>query len=713
MKQRTLGLLIAVLTATIFAVSSSDLLTETTSAQKRNNRAKTVKTILPKSKRIKKIIKGSEKPSEIPDNVAYELFLRTVATGNARGLVKRIGLDDEAVEIIMREAYSLNENLEHFDRRAFELKTSKGSSENARLGSDLSNLQTKKQEIVERSINRFLAESLRDEKMNKLQNFVRTEVKRNVQKILVNENPKSGEVALSKYFANSFAKKAFDGSGELYLYSDAWNDGINVYGSGSITEQYTSDTSYRVTISVTSPGGRSNTTAGDWSYATVINDAGLSTELESGTYSVLVNFEEQSGYYDEYGNFYGTGSSFVGSSNASSLVRPLVSITAVNPATYTFPETILSRTFTANIGLSADIGNLTLPLLITVEFNEQSNNGGVGYQVRPNAGVNPPTGRVITINHNSPGGTVGAGFNIERTLSENYGTVVNQFRISRVSRIVNGQPQELNPATDFEYGTRVMNTSFTVPSPTPSPTPPSGGTGCRSGFAASGEKYSEEKDSGGEEGNRCSPCNPDPQELYACTTQFQGTYDWNFCFCGQSPIVLDILGNGFNLTNPQNGVLFDITADAVKEQMAWTSPDTDDAWLALDRNQNNQIDDGKELFGNISEQPAGQNPRQGFASLGMFDQSSRGGNGDGQITRRDAVFRKLRLWRDRNQNGVSEPEELFRLHALDVVAIGLDYRESIRRDEHGNKFKYRAKVRDRANANVGRWAWDVFLRVQP
>jgi hypothetical protein len=52
---------------------------------------------------------------------------------------------------------------------------------------------------------------------------------------------------------------------------------------------------------------------------------------------------------------------------------------------------------------------------------------------------------------------------------------------------------------------------------------------------------------------------------------------------------------------------------------------------------------------------------------------------------------------------------MFELLALDVPAIDLDYKESRRVDEHGNQFKYRAKVRDAQGASVGRWARDVFL----
>lgn len=179
-----------------------------------------------------------------------------------------------------------------------------------------------------------------------------------------------------------------------------------------------------------------------------------------------------------------------------------------------------------------------------------------------------------------------------------------------------------------------------------------------------------------------------------------------------TPILVDVGGNGFNLTDVQNGVGFDLDADGViSGRLSWTSSLSDDAWLSLDRNSNGTIDSGEELFGNFSPQadPLGGIERNGFRALAEYDKFENGGNGDGVISSLDGIFVSLRLWQDMNHNGVSEPNELHTLSDLGLATVDFDYRESRRTDEFGNIFKYRSKVKDDHGAQLGRWAWDVVL----
>jgi hypothetical protein len=184
--------------------------------------------------------------------------------------------------------------------------------------------------------------------------------------------------------------------------------------------------------------------------------------------------------------------------------------------------------------------------------------------------------------------------------------------------------------------------------------------------------------------------------------------DWSDdCNCQErSPIVVDVAGDGFNLTSLEDGVRFDITGNLGPEPLSWTRAGSDDAFLALDLNANGNIDDGTELLGNFSAQldPGVDEERNGFNALAVFDS-----NLDGIINSSDGVYTELRLWQDTNHNGVSEPGELHTLHGLGLKSLELKYQRLERVDQFGNDFRYRAKIRDVKGTQLGRWAWDVFL----
>lgn len=129
------------------------------------------------------------------------------------------------------------------------------------------------------------------------------------------------------------------------------------------------------------------------------------------------------------------------------------------------------------------------------------------------------------------------------------------------------------------------------------------------------------------------------QGNYCCSRQQEctdGQRDWDSsncrCYGTPTPIIIDVAGNGYNLTSAQRGVRFDMTGDGNAELVSWTSRGSDDAFLVLDRNGNGAIDGAVELFSHIAPQNPSPQPN-GFEALRLLDV-----NGDGRVNANDPDF---------------------------------------------------------------------------
>ena len=186
----------------------------------------------------------------------------------------------------------------------------------------------------------------------------------------------------------------------------------------------------------------------------------------------------------------------------------------------------------------------------------------------------------------------------------------------------------------------------------------------------------------------------------------------NFCKTPpESPILINLRNDlaNYHLTSPSQGVTFDIDGDSVSEQVAWTHQGSDVAFLALDRNRNGLIDDGSELFGNSTRKSDGSVAVNGFDAL--LDLDGGPSQSDGKLSASDAIFVDLRLWVDRNHNGVTDQGELLSLAGEQFTAIFVASVDSPRRDRNGNEYRLvgTAFVLDRNGEPRPRTVFDVYL----
>ena len=143
------------------------------------------------------------------------------------------------------------------------------------------------------------------------------------------------------------------------------------------------------------------------------------------------------------------------------------------------------------------------------------------------------------------------------------------------------------------------------------------------------------------------------------------------------PLALDLDGDGIETvaTNGFTGTLFDHTGSGIRTATGWIS--ADDGLLVRDINGNGIIDNGTELFGDNTKLKNGGAAQHGFAALADLDS-----NGDKVIDAKDAAFKELRVWRDINQDGISQNDELFTLQSLGIKSFNTAYTDT--RQDLGN-----------------------------
>lgn len=118
----------------------------------------------------------------------------------------------------------------------------------------------------------------------------------------------------------------------------------------------------------------------------------------------------------------------------------------------------------------------------------------------------------------------------------------------------------------------------------------------------------------------------------------------------KDPLVINFSGNATELTDQKFG--FDLDSDGQQEQINFVKPNS--GLLALDKNGDGQINNGKELFG--------AQTGQGFKELAQYDEDQ-----NGFIDEADSVYSQLKIW----VKTAEGEDQQFSLKEKDVGAIYL------------------------------------------
>src|SRR5215203_2743896 len=122
-------------------------------------------------------VSGATNPEAIPDTVAYELFMRSIADYPYENVFSDAGLHGDQIRNAVNYVQSFELAMSLFDKEARRIKGSRSGTEK------LSQLQKKKEEYLERGMNHYLPMILGEDGGSKIRSYVNERVKPKTKKV--------------------------------------------------------------------------------------------------------------------------------------------------------------------------------------------------------------------------------------------------------------------------------------------------------------------------------------------------------------------------------------------------------------------------------------------------------------------------------------------------------------------------------------------------
>lgn len=172
------------------------------------------------------------------------------------------------------------------------------------------------------------------------------------------------------------------------------------------------------------------------------------------------------------------------------------------------------------------------------------------------------------------------------------------------------------------------------------------------------------------------------------------------CDSRVSPLIISMgsQARGIKLSAPLDGIQFDILGERSfpkahdKKQISWLTSDDHEYYFIVLPNKDGRVLGINEMFGDNTRGPDGKFSANGYAALSKYDDDK-----DSLITEDDEVYSQLRLWNDKNRDGIADPNELSSLQEKNLSVIDLHYDKRYKEtDQYGNQtlMKSVAKTED-------------------